>query len=275
MEQKLTQYLKYLKQEERSISTIKQYRREIVNFLHFAQGKQISKETVLDYKNMLMKIFQPASVNTKLAALNGFFSFIGKNALKIRSLKIQRQAFCSKENELKKEEYIRLVKTARAHNNEKLALLLQTLCSTGIRVSELSAVTVEAVKQGRTVLHLKGKIRIILIGGKLRKELIKYCKKHRINSGRIFVTRGGKPLNRSNIWKMMKMLCDEANVNKSKVFPHNLRHLFARSFYDSEKDIAKLADILGHSNINTTRIYITSSGEEHVKCMDSLGLIVQ
>lgn len=274
MEKKLNEYLAHLKREERSRSTCRQYERDVQNFLKFIRGEALSKELVIRYKESLQETYRPASVNAKLAAVNGFLSFIGKDSMKVRQLKIQRQAFCPGERELTKAEYLRLIRTARSRRNGKLALLIQTICGTGIRVSELSFITAEAIAVGEVDIRLKGKNRTILIAGKLRQALKSYIKRNGISSGPVFVTRSGKPMDRSNIWRMMKDLCAEAGVEGSKVFPHSLRKLFARCFYHVDKDIAKLADILGHSNINTTRIYIISSGREHRQRMDALGLIV-
>lgn len=273
--EQVAEYIGYLRQEEKSASTCEQYRRDILNFLIYAEGGiTINKETVIGYKELLRQQFQPATVNVKLAAINGFFSFLGRNDLKVKRLTIQHKPYCAKEKELTKEEYRRLVRAAERQENEKLALLIQTICGTDIRVSELQYVTVEAVCQGEANIELKGKHRTILISGKLKKLLVAYLKRHKIKSGPVFVTRSGKPLNRSNIWKQMKALCESAGVDTGKVFPHNLRHLFARCFYSADKDIAKLADILGHSSIDTTRVYIISSGQEHRRRIEALGLVV-
>lgn len=209
----------------------------------------------------------------KLSALNSFFEFVGRSDLRLKLLKIQQKAYCSAEKELSKAEYLRLVKTAEQEDNQKLALLLQTICGTGIRVSEVKYITAEAVNRGEASIRLKGKNRTILIPKKLQKRLKDYIRREKIKDGPVFITRTGKPLDRSNIWRMMKALCQEAGVDEKKVFPHNLRHLFARCFYSIDKDIAKLADILGHSSINTTRIYIITSGAEHRRQLDALELV--
>lgn len=274
MREQIASFIRYLKQEERSAATRRQYEREVCRFFAYADRAPVTKALVIEYKEALQRDYRPASVNAKLAAINGFFAFIGENGLRVRQLKIQRQSFCPKERELTKAEYMRLVGTARRQKNEKLALLLQTICGTGIRVSELRFITAEAVAAGEATIHLKGKTRTLLISGKLRRALSDYLKSRRIRTGPVFATRAGRPLDRSNIWKMMKALCSAAGVACEKVFPHNLRHLFARCFYSADKDIAKLADILGHSSINTTRIYIVSSGQEHRRRMDALGLIL-
>ena len=273
LEIQIEDYRNHLRDEERSPSTIKQYQRDVISFLSFLDAEELSRERVLNYKHELEQTYHPASVNAKLAALNSFFSFIGRSDLKLKLLKVQKSIFCSAEKELSKEEYLRLIKAAQKRENEKLSLLLQTICGTGIRVSEVKYITVDAVCRGEAVIQLKGKTRTILLPKKLQRILKEYMRREKISAGPIFITRTGRPLDRSNIWKMMKALCRDAGVDEKKVFPHNLRHLFARCFYSIDKDIAKLADILGHSSINTTRIYIISSGEEHRRQLDTLDLI--
>lgn len=267
-------YMEQMIADEKSRSTREQYERNIRTFLNYAEGKQLTKELVIEYKDVLQIRYRPSTVNVILAALNGFFEYLGHDELKVKQLKIQRAAYCSERKELTREEYLRLVQAAGKRRDERIAVILQTICSTGIRVSELRHITAEAVEQGEAVISLKGKVRVILISGKLKKLLRNYIKRHRISSGSVFVSRSGNPLDRSNIWKMMKALCKEAGVSPEKVYPHNLRHLFARSFYRIEKDIAKLADILGHSSINTTRIYIISTGTEHQRHMEALKLVI-
>lgn len=267
-------YEKYLIQEERSPATRKQYRREILRFLEYGAGRTLTKELIIEYKKELIDKYQPVSVNTKLAAINGFLAFAGYGDLKVKQLKIQRRPYCSSDRELTKEEYTRLLYCAKNQGQEKLWLILQTICGMGIRISELPYITAKAVRDGEASVNLKGKNRVILMGKKLRRILKKYMDNQGINSGPLFVTRNGNPMDRSNIWKMMKRLCRNAGVNPHKVFPHNLRHLFARTFYKANKDIVKLADVLGHSNINTTRIYIISTGKEHQRFMDAMGLVI-
>ena len=209
-----------------------------------------------------------------LASLNSFFDFMDWSDCKVKSLKIQQQIFCSEKKELTRPEYERLCRTAQQKQNKRLDLVIQTMCCTGIRISELRYITVEAVKNGFAEVNCKAKSRKVFIVKELRKKLLSYIKSVRIVSGSVFVTRTGKPMDRSNVWREMKALCKSANVSAEKVFPHNLRHLFARTFYKIEKDIAKLADILGHSSINTTRIYIVSTGFEHQKRMERMRLII-
>lgn len=270
----LEKYIDYLQNEERSIATVCQYERDVLRFVSFLNLKELTKDVVLQYKQELMEAYQPVSVNVKLSALNSFFSFIGRDDLKLKLLKIQKSAYCSEERELSKSEYFRLIQAAEKKKNKRLALLLQTICGTGIRVSELKYITAAAVNCGEAVIQLKGKTRTILIPKKLQKKLKNYLRRERIVEGPVFITRTGRPLDRSNIWKMMKNLCRDAGVDAKKVFPHNLRHLFARCFYSIDKDIARLADILGHSSINTTRIYIITSGTEHRRHLDALRLVV-
>lgn len=209
-----------------------------------------------------------------LASINSLFSFLGWHELKVKTIKVQQQIFCPEEKELTRQEYERLCRTAERNHNTRLSLIIQTICGTGIRVSELQFITVEAAKRGEATVSCKGKTRSVFIVRDLQKKLLRYAVEQGIESGCIFITRGGKPVSRTNIWRDMKALCEEANVNPNKVFPHNLRHLFARVFYGIEKDIAKLADILGHSSINTTRIYIISTGTEHRKRMENMRLII-
>lgn len=260
--------------EERSVATIQKYIRDVNAFMAYAQNSAITKETVIAYKKYLQENYAVRSVNSMLASVNSFFSFFGWNDLKVKSLKLQHQVFCPEERELTKAEYTRLCRTAERKHNERLNLILQTICGTGIRVSELQYITVEAVKHGEAVVNCKAKTRSVFIVKELRQKLLRYAAEQNTKSGMIFVTRTGKPISRTNIWREMKALCIEADVNPQKVFPHNLRHLFARVFYGIEKDIAKLADILGHSSINTTRIYIISTGIEHRRRMENMHLIL-
>lgn len=265
----------YLQNEEKSQNTMEKYLRDVRTFAESIGNIGITKEVVIDYKaRLIAKNYAIRSINSMLASLNCLFTFLGWNELKVKSIKVQHQVFCPKEKELTKEEYKRLVEVAGCRGNERLKLILQTICGTGIRVSELPFITVEAAKNGEARVLLKGKNRIVLIVNDLKKKLLNYAKKHNILSGPIFVTSNGNIMSRSNIWREMKNLCVYAGVNPQKVFPHNLRHLFARVFYSVQKDIAKLADVLGHSSINTTRIYIVTTGDEHRQCMEKLQLII-
>ncbi len=264
----------YLSSGEKSAATTEKYLRDVRAFADFAGGAGITKETVIAYKRHLQENYAVRSVNSALASLNSLFGFLGWGDLKVKSLKLQQQVYCPEEKELTKAEYARLCRTAERRHNERLGLILQTICGTGIRVSELQYITVEAAKRGEATVSCKSKTRSVFIVKELKQKLLRYAAKQHIESGMIFVTRTGKPLSRTNIWREMKSLCEEANVNPQKVFPHNLRHLFARVFYRLEKDIAKLADILGHSSINTTRIYIISTGLEHRRRMENMRLIL-
>ncbi len=264
----------YLVLQEKSRATVEKYVRDASAFAEYTGDAEITKETVIAYKEHLMKNHAVRSVNSYLASLNSLFAFLNRADLKVKSIKLQRQIFCPEDRELTREEYRRLCKAAADNHNERLHVMLQTICGTGIRVSELQFITVEAARQGKAVVSLKGKTRSVFIVNELKKKLLAYAGKQNIKTGMIFVTRTGKPLNRTNIWREMKALCAAADVNPQKVFPHNLRHLFARVFYGIEKDIAKLADILGHSSINTTRIYIVSTGVEHRRRMENMRLVI-
>lgn len=271
----ITAFADDLKMEEKSKNTIEKYLRDVKAFVTFLANQAVTKERVIDYKNHLLEQgYAPRSINSMLASVNALLTFMGWENCKVRALKLQRQIFCAEEKELSKQEYERLVLTAQRKNNQRLSLLLQTICGTGIRISELPFITVEAVKRGEAVVRLKGKTRRVFVVRDLQKKLLRYAAEQKIYRGMIFVTGTGKALNRSNIWREMKSLCKEAGVEPKKVFPHNLRHLFARVFYGIEKDIAKLADILGHSSIETTRIYIISSGREHRSRMERMHLIL-
>ena len=272
-ENQIAAFATYLKSEEKSENTIEKYIRDVRAFSAYVGKAEITKETVIAYKNKLVSDnYAVRSINSMVASLNGLFSFLGWADLTVKSIKLQRQIYCPEEKELTKAEYMRLVNTAKQKGNERLNLLIQTICGTGIRVSELSYITVEAVKCGKAVVSLKGKTRSVFIVRDLQKKLLRYAAEQKIISGAIFITRNGKPMSRTNIWREMKNLCEQAGVNPKKVFPHNLRHLFARTFYGIEKDIAKLADILGHSSINTTRVYIITTGNEHRQRMENMRL---
>lgn len=269
----IARFKEHLILEERSAVTIQKYTRDVKVFAAYANGA-VTKEIVIAYKKRLQERYAVRSVNSMLASINSLFTFLGWHDLKVKALKLQQQIYCPEEKELTKAEYARLCRTAQRRHNERLNLILQTICGTGIRVSELRFITVEAAKCGESVVRCKGKTRTVFIVWELRQKLLRYAAEQELKSGMIFITRTGKPVSRTNIWREMKALCEEANVNPQKVFPHNLRHLFARVFYGIEKDIAKLADILGHSSINTTRIYIISTGTEHRKRMEKMHLIL-
>lgn len=269
----LESFRQYLIREEKSTATLEKYLRDVRAFMVYAGEKSVTKEVVIEYKTHLQRRnYAVRSINSMLASLSNFFIYMGWADCKVKSIKLQRSAYCTEEKELTKAEYERLLKAAE--KNEQIRLVMQAICSTGIRVSELKFFTVDAVNHGEVTVNLKGKTRKILIPSKLRKLILSYAKKQQIRSGAIFLARNGKPLDRKTIWAQMKGLCKTAAVNPGKVFPHNLRKLFARTFYSIEKDIAKLADILGHSSIDTTRIYIITTGTEHRRKIEGLGLII-
>lgn len=269
----IKEFADYLCREEKSAATQEKYLRDVRSFSVYADGREITKELVVAWKKKLVEIgYAVRSINSMLASINSLLDFLGLQNCKVKNIRLQRQTYCAEDKELTKAEYLRLLEASK--KNEQLNLVIQTICSTGIRVSELRYFTVEAVRRGEIVIDCKGKTRTILVPGKLKSILLNYAKRRGITEGTIFVSRTGKPLNRSNIWSAMKKLCESAGVKASKVFPHNLRKLFARTFYGIEKDIAKLADILGHSSINTTRIYIMTTGTEHRRKIERLGLVV-
>lgn len=263
-----------LRADEKSELTVQKYLCDLRQLREFAGRRELDKPLLLEYKERLMRDYTVTSANSKLAAINTFLRFAGWQELCVKQFRVQKKIYCPEEKELSKAEYLRLVETAKRRHNERLELLLQTICGTGIRVSEVRHITAEAVANGEAVVRCKGKTRVVIIVKALQKRLLRYCKAKGIKSGSVFVTASGRPLDRTNIWREMKSLCVEAGVAAGKVFPHNLRHLFARTFYGIEKDIAKLADILGHSSVNTTRIYIMSTGREHRKKMENMRLII-
>ncbi len=264
----------HLRENECSSNTVVKYIRDIRAFAHWLNGSEVTKEQVVEYKTYLSRRYAVASVNSMLSAINGFFDYMGMPNLKARTLKVQRTIFADERRELTKYEYEKLLNTARAKKRYRLYMAMQTMCALGLWVSELGYITVSAVRQGQAQIECKGKIRTVIMPRQICKLLDKYIKKNKIISGAVFVTKTGKPIDRSNIWSEMKSLCKDAGVSDKKVFPHNLRHLFARTYYKIRKDIVKLADILGHSNINTTRIYTMESGERHRQTMQNLGLLL-
>lgn len=270
----IADYKIWLAHEERAHATQKKYERIIFDFHKWLNGKPVTKETVTEWKDALIKQgYAPSTINTRLAALNRLFEFAGWTGCCSKYLKVQRRMFRDSSRELTQPEYVRLVKAARHCGDEKLALLMETICSTGIRVSEVKYITVESIRAGKAEIRMKGKIRTILLASKLSRKLLKYAKKQKIASGAVFCTESGKPMSRYQIWDSMKKICRCAGVDAGKVYPHNLRHLFAVVYYKVYKDISKLADILGHSSIETTRIYLLTSGTEHRQQIERLGLI--
>lgn len=272
--QLIEKYLNHLMEEEKSVATLKKYRHDLNELHNYLQGMLLKKSILIEWKKYLIEKYAPSTVNSMLIAVNGYLRFFSWHDLSMKLLKIQKPLFSDENKELTREEYARLVMTASKRSNARLSLILQTICATGIRVSELKFITIEAVQTGRTEISNKGKRRVIFLPQQLRKLLRKYAQKHGKISGPVFTTRTGKPLDRSNIWRDMKALCTEAKVAPEKVFPHNLRHLFARTFYSLEHDLSRLADILGHSSIVTTRIYTAESGTVHARQMGRLGLVI-
>lgn len=270
----VTTYLQFLKIQEKSKGTLEKYQRELLDLAKYLAGKKVTREDLVVWKEELEKRYSPAGVNGRLVAANGFFSFFGRYDLRLKLLKIQKEIFMKEEKELTRAEYGRLVRTAERKGKERLSLLIQTICATGIRVSELEFITVEAVKRGRAEVNCKGKRRVIFLPARLQKKLKAYAAKKGISEGVIFAAKSGRHLHRGNIWAEMKKLCKDAEVSPEKVFPHNLRHLFARIFYSLDKDIAKLADMLVHSNIETTRIYIMESGRIHRQKLERMRLVL-
>ncbi len=269
----IRQFEQHLRGEEKSGPTLEKYLRDVRAFAAFAGGQELTKTLIIDYKHHLQERgYAVRSINSMLASINSLLRFLGREDCRVKNIRQQRSVYCPEEKELTKSEYLRLLQAAQCR--PQLRLLMQTICSTGIRVSELKYFTVEAVRRGEVVIHCKSKTRTILVPGKLKAILLKYARAHKIHQGVIFLSRNGRPLDRSWIWAQMKKLCALAGVLASKVFPHNLRKLFARTFYSLEKDIAKLADILGHSSIDTTRIYIITTGLEHRQKIERLGLVI-
>lgn len=269
----IKKFKEYLICEEKAKATAEKYIRDLTAFAEWLCGGELSKARVLEYKEYLIENYAPKSVNSILSSLNSFFDYSKQYALKVKTLKIQKQIFARKDKELTKAEYERILSAAQKKGNRKLYLLMQTICATGIRVSELKYICAESLKSGIAQVNMKGKLRVIIIPQELCKMLKRYAMEQKITSGSIFVTKTGRPLDRTNIWKLMKSLCESANVDKGKVFPHNLRHLFARTFYSIEKDIVRLADILGHSSVNTTRIYTMETWEICRRQVQRLGLL--
>ena len=266
-------FKKYLIEDEKSENTIEKYIRDITFFMAWLCGREVTKILALEYKKALCEKYAPASVNASISSLNSFFVFMEWHDIRIKAFKIQRQIFSSKDKELTRAEYERLLTAAKDKKNQRLYYLIQTIASTGIRVSELRYITVSAVKSRQAVINCKGKMRVVILPKELCKILKEYIRENNIKNGAVFVSRNGKTLDRSHIWKMLKALCKTAGVSKEKVFPHNLRHLFARTYYSLQKDIVRLADILGHSSINTTRIYTIETGTVHRRQIEKLGLL--
>lgn len=269
----LKSYIEYLREQEKSISTIQSYQRELFSLKMHLDEEKVTKEKLIDYKAMIATLYKPSSCNVAISAINSFLKYINRTDLCIKPLKIQRQIFENRDKELTKKDYEKLIKAANINGQETLSLIIQSICSTGIRVSELCYITVESLKEGKCLVINKGKSRIVFLPTSLCTMLKKYVVNSNITSGPIFTTRSGKPIDRSNIWAAMKRLCTIANVNPEKVYPHNLRHLFDRSYYSQYKDLSRLCDLLGHTSVNTTKIYTKESGAIHIKQIEGLGLV--
>ena len=270
----IRRYALHLREQERAPATVQKYVQDLTALWDWLAGRPLTKAALIEWKESLSASRAPATVNSMLAAVNGFFRFMGWKGIAVKLLKIQKALFCDERRELTRAEYARLVSAAQKVGNERLSLVMQTICATGIRVSELRFITVEAVTTGRAEICNKGKRRTVFLPGRLRRLLWKYLQKQKKTAGAVFTTRTGRPLDRSNIWRDMKALCESADVEPSKVFPHNLRHLFARTYYSLEKDLSRLADILGHSSVNTTRIYTVESGGVHQRQLERMELII-
>ena len=269
----IEKYKNYLIDEERSHATIEKYVRDIGFFSEWLSGREVNKRLVLEYKESLIGEYAPRSVNSVISSLNSLFDYLGWHDCRVKTLKIQKQIFADRDRELMEAEYDRLLSAAKSKKNERLYLLMQTICSTGIRVSELRFITAESVNSGRANINCKGKMRTVILPRQLCRILKKYVREQGIENGSVFISKNGRPLNRSNIWSDMKKLADSAGVDRNKVFPHNLRHLFARTYYSLERDIVRLADILGHSSVNTTRIYTMETGEVHRRQIERMNLL--
>jgi len=266
-------YAVYLREQEKAPATIEKYTHDLKALCGWMAGTEISKAALVSWKEHLKEQYAAASVNAILAAANGFLTFCGWTDCKVKPLKIQRNLFCRADKELTRGEYVRLVRAAESAGDSRLSLILQTICATGIRVSELQFITLEAARTGRAEVCNKGKRRAVFLPDKLCRALLRFAGKKR-TAGAVFITRGGKPLDRSNVWRSMKSLCERAGVAPAKVYPHNLRHLFARVFYALQKDLSRLADLLGHASVNTTRIYTAESGAEHARLISRMGLVI-
>ena len=274
--QLIEDYLRRLAEDERGAATIDKYRRDLLRFYEFLPpDKAVDKAVVLSWKEQLVaRKYASSSVNVMLASVNGLLTFAGRPEWRAKFLKRQRAAFCDERRELLRAGYEKLVATARREKKTRLTLMMETICSTGIRVSELAFVTVEAVRAGRAELMLKGKCRRILFPAALVRKLSRYAAERRIARGPIFTDKSGSPVSRHRVWYEMKKLGARAGVAASKVFPHNLRHLFARTYYALERDLSKLADLLGHSSVETTRLYIITAGVEHLRQLDKMKLVM-
>ncbi len=273
-QESIDKYAAFLYENERSAATVRKYMAAVKGLSSYLKGRDIAKQEILAYRDQLLQVSTPQTVNGIISAINGYLSFCGHDNARVRFLKIQRKPFAEEKREISMAEYRSLLQAAKAQGNQRLWLLIQTLAGTGIRISEHVFITVEAVRAGRAQICLKGKCRVVLIPEELRRHLLAYIRQKGITEGPVFCTKTGRPLNRSNAWREMKRLCEAAGVDPDKVFPHNFRHLFARQFYDQDKDLARLADVMGHSRIETTRLYVAVSASEHEKVLNRMGMIM-
>jgi len=264
----------YLISEEKSQATVSKYQRDLFYLMNFISGRPVTKALTLEYKSHLGEKYAPTSANSMIAAMNGFFRYMGWYDLTVKQFRVQERVYRAEEKDLTRAEYARLIAASERKGREQVGLMIETIYSTGIRVSELQFITLEAAKRGEAAVRCKGKCRPVHIVKELRDKLISYAARKGITEGCIFVTRNGRPISRTNIWRAMKSLCKDADVAPSKVFPHNLRHLFAKRFYEIKKDIARLACILGHANINTTRIYVRESFAQYSREMEQIRLLL-
>ena len=271
-EELIESFMGYLVDNERSSNTVEKYHRDLRVFMHFLEGREPEKKIIREYKQFLMERYAPKSVNSMLTALNSFFEYIGRRDLKVKMIRIQKRIFIDESRNLTKNEYRKLVYAARY--DARMQLIIETLCSTGMRVSELKYITVENFESGQVDVYNKGKQRVIFLPQKLIIKMKKYIEKRKIEKGQIFVTRTGKSIDRISIWRGMKKLCKKAHIETSKVFPHNLRHLFAKTYYSVKKDLSRLADLLGHTNIDTTRIYVMENRQSHFKDIELMKLVI-
>lgn len=271
---RLAAFARHLACEERSPATIDKYSRDLRAFARWLGPAPLHKPHLAAWRQTLARQgYASVSVNAMLAAVHSYCRFLGRSDCRVRYLRVQRQLFRPPGRELSQRDYLALVRTARRQRQQRLALILETIAACGLRISELPHITAQAVQDGRAEIHLKGKVRVILLPRRLRDKLQRYARTQKIAGGALFRTTGDRPISRQQVWREMKALARAAHIDPGKVFPHNLRHLFATVFYAHSHDIVRLADILGHSSVETTRRYLTTSGSEHIRQLDSLHLV--
>ncbi len=258
---------------EKSPATVEKYLAALRKLMVWLDGREVSHAALIEYRDSLRTDHTAATVNGVICAVNSYLDMVGMPEERLKLQKVQKRVFRSEDRELTRSDYNKLLQTAKRQGKKQLLLIMETICSTGIRVSEVDYITLEAAEAGSAEVTLKGKTRTIFLPKKLARKLKEYARNKKIASGRIFLTRNGTPVSRKQIWAAMKALCRESGVQPSKVFPHNLRHLFARCFYKKTRDVIKLADMLGHSSVETTRIYLITTGTEHARALEDLGLV--